>query len=147
MVELFTSRWANRRLAELECVPVGISRGVPRFPTGYEYRLARWLAPSRATFALEDPHEYEASYVRQLEDLGVPTILARLERISNEAGALPLTLLCYEDLSQPGQWCHRQYLSTWLWGRGVAIKELECGDVPRRPDSPQLTLFDGEERA
>jgi hypothetical protein len=47
------------------------------------------LVPSRATFALEDPHEYEASYVAQLEDLGVQTIQERLEQIGREAGGLP----------------------------------------------------------
>lgn len=142
MAELYTSRWANSRLADLECVPVGISRGVPRFSTTYEYRLVRWLAPSKATYALDDPQEYEASYVRQLEDLGVQTILGRLARISRDAGGLPLVLLCYEDLSQPGHWCHREHLSVWLRGHGVKIRELKMGMLKKRQDAPQPALFD-----
>ena len=140
-MDLFTSRWANRELAHLACLPVGISRGVPMFPLAYPCKLARWLAPSGATFALEDPLAYEASYVAPLEDLGVRTILERLEKISREAGGLPLCLLCFEDLSKPGAWCHRQHLSAWLRGRGVEIRELGPGYLPRRPDAPQQALF------
>ncbi len=140
-VDLYTSRWANKGLAHLACQPVGISRGVPRFPLAYRYKLARWLAPSAATFALEDPREYEASYAAQLEAIGLDAIVGRLGRIAEEAGGQPLVLLCYEDLTKPGQWCHRQHLSAFLLGRGVEIRELGPGDLPHRPDAPQQALF------
>ena len=55
--KLFTSRWANRDLAHLACQPVGISRGAPRFPVPYRYKMARELAPSRQAFGIEDPEE------------------------------------------------------------------------------------------
>lgn len=139
--DLYASRWANRGLARLACQPVGISRGVPRFPLAYSYKLARWLAPSAATFALEDPAEYEASYRAQLEAIGPDAIVDRLARIAEESGGLPLVLLCYEDLTKPGQWCHRAHLSDWLRERGVEIRELGPGVLPPRPDAPQQALF------
>src|SRR4028119_1130560 len=77
-VELFTSRWANKELAELRCQPVGISRGTPRFKTGFRYKLARELAPDDAAWALVDQEEaFRASYIRQLEGLGLDIILGR----------------------------------------------------------------------
>ena len=140
-MDLFTSRWANRELAHLACRPVGISRGVPMSPLAYPYKLARWLAPSGATFALEDEGRFRESYRAQLEALGLDAILDRLGRIAEEAGGQPLVLLCYEDLTKPGQWCHRQHLSAFLLGRGVEIRELGPGDLPHRPDAPQQALF------
>ncbi len=62
VVEVFTSRWQNRKLADLACVPVGTSRGTPRFAVGYRYRMMRELAPSRSAFALEGPQEFEGAH-------------------------------------------------------------------------------------
>jgi len=134
-IELFTSRWANKELADLRCQPVGISRGTPRFRTGYRYKLMRELAPDKeAWVAAGDDRAFRASYIRQLEGLGLDTILDRLARISHETGGLPLVLLCYEPA---GEFCHRHVLSAWLRERGVEIRELEPGDLPQRPDAPQ----------
>jgi len=136
---LFTSRWANKELAELRCQPVGISRGTPRFRTGFRYKLARELAPDDETWALAvDKGAFRASYIRQLEGLGLEAILERLAGISQETGRLPLVLLCYESA---GEFCHRHVLSAWLRGKGVEIGELEPGDLPQRPEAPQRRLF------
>ena len=138
-IELFTSRWANKELAELRCQPVGITRGTPRFRTGYRYKLARELAPDDETWALaEDEEAFRASYIRQLEELGLEAILGRLAGISQEAGGLPLVLLCYEPA---GEFCHRHVLSAWLRGQGVEIGELEPGALPQPPEAPQRRLF------
>ena len=110
-MQLFTSRWADRRLAHLACQPVGISRGAPRFPVTYRYKLARELAPSREALAIEDPEEFERVYRQGLEAIGLSAILGRLAAISEEAGGLPLALLCFE--ADPGD-CHRGVLSRWL---------------------------------
>jgi hypothetical protein len=137
--QLFTSRWANNELAELRCQPVGISRGTPRFRTGFRYRLAHELAPDDEAWALAgDDGAFRASYVRQLEDLGLEAILGRLASISWETGGLPLVLLCYEPA---GEFCHRHVLSDWLRERGVEIRELELGDLPQRPEAPERRLF------
>ena len=136
---MFTSRWANKELSELRCQPVGISRGTPRFRTGFRYKLARELAPDDETWALgEDEEAFRASYIRQLEGLGLEAILGRLARISQENGGLSLVLLCYEPA---GEFCHRHVLSAWLRGQGIEIRELEPGDHPQRPEAPQRRLF------
>ncbi len=127
-IELFTSRWANEELAELQCQPVGISRGNPRFKTGFRYKVVRELAPDAEAWAAgEDEGAFRASYIRQLEALGLDAILDRLTRISRETGGLPLVLLCYEPA---GEFCHRHVLSAWLREQGVEIRELQPGDLP-----------------
>ena len=136
--ELFTSRWVNKGLADLHCQPVGISRGTPRFSTGFRYKLARELAPDNEAWAAgEDEGAFRASYLRQLEGLGLDAILDRLARISRENGGVALVLLCYEPA---GEFCHRHVLSAWLREHGVEIRELKPGDLPQRgrePKAPQ----------
>lgn len=134
-MRLYTSRWANKSLAELECAPVGISRGVPRFSTGYKYRLVRELAPGDAAWNAPDWESFQAAYVRQLEELGTEAILDRLERIGD---GLPVVMLCYEQ--DPCD-CHRNTLSSWLRERGVEIEELAPGMLPERDGVPQPRLF------
>ena len=136
---LFTSRWANRELGDLECQPVGISRGTPRFPTGYRYRLARELAPGDRAWAEQDVGRFRAAYLHQIRDIGAAAILDRLERLS---GGLPVVLLCYEDV-RAGEGCHRRYLADFLLSEaGVEVPELGPGMLARRPDAPQPALFD-----
>jgi hypothetical protein len=137
-VDLFTSRWANKDLADLACQPVGISRGTPRFRTGYRYRLLRDLAPDDRTWGfLDDPDAFKESYLDQLRGICADAILARLEGVS---GGLPVVMLCYERV--PEQACHRRYLADFLEGEaGVPVPELEPGMVPRSPDAPEQTLF------
>ena len=138
-MRLYTSRWANRDLAHLRCLPVGISRGTPKFKTGYRYRLLRELAPSREAFGLDDPEEFAAAYRAGLEEIGLDAIMMKLERITEESGNLPLVLLCYE--ADPAD-CHRGLLLAWLREQGVEIAELEPGMLAKKPDAPQLALFD-----
>ncbi|MDQ3913250.1 MAG: DUF488 family protein [Actinomycetota bacterium] len=135
MIELFTSRWANKELAELRCQPVGISRGNPRFKTGFRYKQVRDLAPDDEAWAVaDDEGAFRTSYIRQLEELGLDAILGRLARISPENGGVPLVLLCYEPA---GEFCHRHVLSAWLRERGIEIRELQPGDLLRRPKTTQ----------
>ncbi len=141
-MEVYTSRWANRDLADLACVPVGISRGVPRFALPYQYRRVSELAPDDQAWAEQDPEAFRLSYLRQLGEIGADAILGRLERVS---GGLPVVCLCYEDV-HAGESCHRRYLADFLRARaGLVVPELE-GHLPRRPDAPQQSLFDGSYR-
>jgi hypothetical protein len=143
-LRLWTSRWANRGLAHLDLVPVGISRGTPRFPVPYRYRLARLLAPSRTTFALRDDEVFERSYVAGLEEIGVDRIADLLRKISAEEGGKNLCLLCYENVHN-GEVCHRRMFARWFEARtGIAVPELKnCGASRKRQD-PQPSLFDQE---
>jgi hypothetical protein len=139
---LFTSRWANRDLANLACLPVGISRGVPRWPLPYRYRTFRALAPSRKVFGIEDECEFAEAYKAQLETLGVEEIIAGLAGISQgHNNGRPLVLLCWE---KPGQFCHRRLLANWIEKSvGVEVPELVSGMVPRDNRAPE-TLFKAE---
>lgn len=141
MIELFTSRWSNRELARLPVVPVGISRGTPRWPLPYSYRKAPILAPSRETFAIEDKGRFAAAYRRQLEEIGLRSIMDDLGRLSREAGGLPLVLLCFEPA---GQFCHRHVLRDFLTKYGVEIRELAPGMLGTKPEA-QPALFGREE--
>lgn len=135
---LFTSRWADRDLAHLACQPVGISRGVPRFKTGYRYKMARELAPNDTAWNAPAWEGFAAAYRQQLEEIGLEAIVGRLERISEEAGGQPLVLLCFE--SSPDD-CHRGLLTAWLREQGITVRELQPGDLSQRPDAPELRLF------
>lgn len=103
--------------------------------------MLRELAPSREAFGIADPEEFERAYVAGVEEIGLDAIVGRLAKVREEAGGLPLVLLCFEDLSQPGQWCHRQHLSRWLGEHGIRAKELKPGDLPQRPNSSEPRLF------
>jgi hypothetical protein len=145
---LLTSHWRNPELAELDAVMVGISRGVPRWSLPYRYKLVRSLAPGDEAWQMEDEEAFEASYRAQLDELGAETILACLERISEQHCGKPLCLLCWERLdgSDPHEWCHRRVLADYLEQRtGTSILELAPGDLPRRPDIPQPSLFETKE--
>jgi hypothetical protein len=125
VLRLCTSRWANRELSRLPVVPVGISRGTPRFPVPYRYRLARVLAPSRKTFALRDDAAFEKSYLVDLEGIGVDRIGAVLGKIGDEEGGEALALLCFEDV-HAGQVCHRRMFAAWWEQRtGQEVPELQ----------------------
>lgn len=126
--QLFTSRWADKTLARLDAVPVGISRGAPRWSLPYRYRTMRELAPSREVFGIEDPGEFAEAYRTGLDEIGVERIVSGLSRIAEEEGGKPLILLCWE---RPGEFCHRRVLSGWLHERtGVEVPELVPGVLP-----------------
>lgn len=139
MIDIYTSRWADKSLAHLRCQPVGISRGVPRWKMPYRYKLVRELAPDDRTWAEEDWSRFGDEYRRQLEELGLEAIVGKLEKISKEAGGLPVVLTCFEK--DPAD-CHRGLLASWLRENGVEIQELAPGDLPTRSDAPQRSLFD-----
>jgi hypothetical protein len=137
-LELYTSHWRNRELAELDTSIIGISRGTPRGNPGFRYKVLRSLAPSKETFAIEDRNRFEAAYTAQLEELGIECILAELVRIG---GGRPGVLLCWER-PEPGEWCHRWTLSGWIEEQsGIVVPELRPGMLAKRPDAPQQALF------
>ncbi len=131
-MEIYTSRWANKELAHLNVVPVGISRGIPRWPLPYRYRLLRLLAPSRETFALQDLKEFEQAYLAGLEEIGSKKIARALRKISDGHGGRPLALLCYENI-HAGETCHRRMFADW-WKEqtGQEVPELD-GRVEIKP--------------
>ena len=132
-----TGSWRHARPAPDDAV-VGISRGVPRWRLPYFYQRCLLLAPARSTFKLPLP-EYRPAYLAQLEALGVERILTMLAGYAQTASDGPkagVLLLCWEDLSRPGTWCHRRMLADWLTERtGLVIPEQgpETVTPPRLP--------------
>lgn len=136
---LFTSHWRSGLLPDLDATIIGISRGTPRWDPGFRYRVMRSLAPSDATWALEDLSEFEASYVEQLERSGAEKIMDDLARI---VGNRPAVLLCWERLTGPDEYCHRRTLAGFLEREAeIVVPELRAGDLPQREDVPQRSLF------
>ena len=130
-MELYTSYWQNKDLANLDVVPVGISRGVPRGEKAkqlpYRYKRLPALFPSsdllkRWNARKISPHEYTPVYRGYLDSLGLEEVTGQLEKKSAENGGKPLVLLCF---CAPGAFCHRRVWADWYFEKtGQEVPEL-----------------------
>ena len=88
----------------------------------------------------EDQESFEASYIRQLEELGIKRVLADLAQISGQHGGKPLCLVCWERPHEP--FCHRWTLSRWIEKQaGIEVPELEASMLAKKLSAPQPPLF------
>jgi hypothetical protein len=125
---LYTSRFGAKDLITASgLAPVRISIGHPRWKLGYELTGAcKLLMPTRDMLKLDEP-TYRALYLGMLEKAGVDAIAEDLARLC-PAGAPGLVLLCFEDLTKPGEWCHRRiFADFWLEKTGEGVPELGAG--------------------
>jgi len=115
---------------------VGITRGNPRWPLPYPLVTnLRQLAPTGDMLHMEDRFMFEEVYHDRLEHLGAGGVRKLLEGVAKQANNERLCLLCYEDLTKPGLWCHRRlFANWWLENTGEVVPELE-------PDVRQGQLF------
>ncbi|MFB7424708.1 hypothetical protein ACFC0K_15695 [Streptomyces hydrogenans] len=106
-------------------MPVRITRGHPRYKLAYQLtHRVQELAPAASYFTEPQPI-FTASYRADLDNLGAPRVAELLGAIAASAGDHRLVLLCFEDLSKPGLWCHRQVFADWWQERtGDAVREL-----------------------
>lgn len=123
MLTLFTNRY--REFRPEQGVPVRITWGAPRFKL--PYRIAhsvRELAP-RKEYLSKPLLEFTTAYRADLDRYGVGLVAARLNWIAESEGDHRLVLLCFEDLAEPGQWCHRRTFAEW-WRdiTGDEVREL-----------------------
>jgi len=142
-VRIWTSRFHNRELRERpDLVKVAITVGKPRWPVGFEFVEFNWLAPYGKLFRINDRSKFTVAYFQKLDRIGVAAIRKRFPPIPDQHGGKDLMLLCYENLTKPGEWCHRQvFAQWWLRETGEVIVELETGKGPSRVDFPhQLDL-------
>ena len=138
-MNLYTSRWQNREVEHLDLMPVGISRGVPKFPVRYRYRRIGELEPDGWMFSIKSDARFEEVYRRKLERFGAERIAELLRRVSDEEGGADLALLCYENV-HAGEVCHRRMFARWWQERtGQHIEELRGKDERRR--AAQEALF------
>ena len=130
-MELYTSHWRNQDLADLDVVPVGISRGVPRGKQArelpYRYKRLVDLAPRSELFerwkaGTVSPDEYTRVYRSYLDSLGPEEVMSQIEKKSADNGGEPLVLLCW---CSPGEFCHRRVWAGWyLEKTGQEVPEL-----------------------
>jgi hypothetical protein len=125
---IYTSRYGNKALRDEGYYPVGISLGSPKFPLGYELRDQCYaLAPKGFMLKMEYA-PYREAYFKKLEDIGVDKVIGIVQRLDTRAQDedKSLVLLCYEDLRNPENWCHRTLFAEW-WQKytGELIEELE----------------------
>lgn len=139
-MKLYTSRWQNRALETLDVVPVGISRGTPKFPVRYRYRRLIELAPDGWMLGIEDDELFEWAYRAKLDRLGADRLARLLRGLSDEEGGKPLALLCYK--ADPAE-CHRGMFARWWRERtGQRVEELDSWPAGQnRRGSAQDTLF------
>jgi hypothetical protein len=123
---LFTSRFGAKRLILASgAAPIRISLGYPRWPLGYTLAGAcPLLAPFGAMLKM-DQELYTRVYRDRLDRLGVATIAAALQELSDQNEGRGLVLLCFENLAKPGQWCHRRLFAAWFEAQtGLPVPEL-----------------------
>ena len=124
-MRLFTSRYQNKALADrADLVKVGITQGDPRFRLGYDLAAnLRALAPPRSIWGL-DQETFRTRYTASLDEIGVDGVRSMLERAG---GGADVVLLCFEDLNEPGKFCHRRVFAEWWEEKtGEAVPELEA---------------------
>ena len=124
-MQIWTSRFQNKALAaHPELIKVDITVGQPRFRLGYTYERLPLLAPYGALFHETDRERFSRAYYERLDMAGIETVLDALRAISERHSGRDLVLLCYEDLSKPDEWCHRQVAGQWLQERaGIVVAE------------------------
>jgi hypothetical protein len=122
-LELFTASYADFDPAW--GVPVRTSVGSPKWWAGPPLEHIRRVTPYGVFGVIEDRDEYAAAYLDCLDAAGVDALHERFSSLSAKHGGAPLVLLCFEDLTNPHAWCHRQLLASWIEDRlGLVVPEL-----------------------
>lgn len=139
-LELYTARY--QAFADRMGVPVRTTVGVPRWKLNYP--LVHHLREATPTSAMVsgarsgrlDEEGYRGLYVARLDEIGAAAIAAAAMKIARQASADRLVLLCFDDLTKPGEWCHRtMFADWWLTRTGDQVREI--GSVPdREPSRP-----------
>ncbi|QSS91292.1 hypothetical protein [Streptomyces sp. M54] len=127
MLTLFTNRFQAFRPPQ--GVPVRITLGGVRFKLPYSLtHSVRELAPRRDYLNAPQP-EFEKAYWADLDQLGPDRVASLLQQIARAEGDHRLVLLCFEDLTKPGLWCHRGVFASWWKERtGDEVRELSPKD-------------------
>jgi uncharacterized protein YeaO (DUF488 family) len=132
-LQLMTSRYmAADLIAASGAAPIGISLWGVRFKIPYTVSARiKELAPnSKALKSLRKGEigwrEFEADYIRKLDDLGTAFVKERLSSVASEIGNERLVLLCFENVNE-GELCHRRTFARWFEERtGKPVPELQA---------------------
>lgn len=142
---LYVSRFSNPELRSGKYTTVRISLGSPKWPLGYKVNGEINDLMPYGLLNIQDPALYEQKYRARLLNIGVDRIWMQLERFEKQGK--PVVLLCYEDVRDPSQWCHRSIFAKWWCEQtGEIIEELtdpsqvrlknQVGTVPARKSTP-----------
>lgn len=126
-VRLFTCRY--QRFDSAMGLAVRTTVGRPRFPLRYELAgFIRELAPA-AQMLRWDQDPFRIAYHARLARIGVPGIRQLAQAIADEHGNPRVVLLCFDDLSKPGMWCHRRMFADW-WTTHTGEQVPELAEPP-----------------
>lgn len=104
---------------------ISVSRSVPR-NTLAGYRLFKKLVPGTWLYERQYKFDQQAYRERYFREVLVPL---NAREIYDTLCALTTphepVLLCWEDLTQPEQWCHRRMIAQWFEQElGVSVPEF-----------------------
>jgi hypothetical protein len=120
-------------------LPVRTSRGFPRYKLKYELQAYHPLITPGPWFK-EAAETYVPKYLDQLDGHGVKKIQDVTKRLLDQHQATDAVFLCFEDLGNPANWCHRRlFAQWWLEHTGEEVDELGRMYVP--PAEPDEDLF------
>lgn len=140
---IYTSRYSNKKLREEGYYPVGISVGTPRFNTGYILREKCYaLAPTGQMLHL-DYEPYRHQYMEKLNRLGAEKVIGIVNQLEMKASdeGKALVLLCFEDIRNGVDWCHRTlFAEWWMEHTGEMITELEDPSPVKPVKKPVTTV-------
>lgn len=107
-------------------LPVGITTSTPRFRLGYKLAANVKQAAPLGIRGEEDRERFEQLYRLRLDSFGPLFFTGMFTEIARKHGKPNLALLCFEDLTQAGEWCHRSMFARWWEHRtGVPVPELD----------------------
>lgn len=125
MLTIATSRYAAReKVIGSGLAPVRTTIGAPKFRLGYELAGSVSMLAPYGLLGVDDPAEFETAYRARLDGFGVERIRAALEDVARAAGTEGCVLLCYENLDDPAQSCHRTTFALW-WRENTGEEVLE----------------------
>ena len=129
MTMLYVSRFSNPELKTGKYTAVRISLGAPKWPLGYEIAgEIKDLMPF-GLLQINDKALYEQKYRERLDRIGIDRIQRQIDSFGYEK---PVVLLCYEDVRDPSQWCHRTMFAQWLLEQtGEIADELPDPSTPK----------------
>lgn len=117
---LYVSRFSNPVLKSGDYTAVRISLGAPKWPVGYTIAgEIKELMPF-GLLQINDRNLYEKRYRERLDRIGPDKIQEALDRFGVDK---PVVLLCYEDVRDPSQWCHRSMFAQWWLERTGEIAD------------------------
>lgn len=126
---LYVSRFSNPALKSGDYTAVRISLGAPKWPLGYNIAgEIKELMPF-GLLQINDQVLYEKRYRDRLNRIGSD----RIQEVLDSFGVgRDVVLLCYEDVRDPSQWCHRSMFARWWLERtGEIADELPDPSAPK----------------